>query len=149
MARFKMTKPTFGKVSPTKHSGAEMYSEENNPTIDRGHGREDQENMQTIIANRKKSEKSHDDFHVKNGPSHDVIPSWEKDDSAVEEDGSAVAMKSDGDTFERQAKIEVVDADIEELEQMLYDEEITQEEYDAAMKDIRPVETEVKQALKE
>lgn len=141
MAGFKMTKPTFGKVSPTKHSGAEMYSAESNPTIDRGHGREDEENQQTIIANRLKDEKSHDDFHTKNGPSHDVTPSWEKDNSAV-------AMKSDGDTFERQAKIEVVDADIEELEQMLFDEEITQEEYDAAMKDIRPEEKEVKQALK-
>lgn len=144
MARFKMTKPTFGKVSPTKHSGAEMYSAEANPSIDRGHGREDEANMQTIIANRKKDEVEHDEFHAKNGPSHDVTPSWEKKKEAPLE------MNGDDNEkeMERQMNINDVDSKIETLEEQLFNEEITQEEYDAAMEEIRPIEKDVKQPLK-
>jgi len=144
-----MAKPTFGKVSPTKHSGAEMHSAENNPAIDRGHGREDQENMQTIIANRLKDEKSHDDFHTKNGPSHDVTPSWEKKKEAPLEMNSDKVSPIDDDKMEmnRQMDINSVDGEIETLEEQLFNEEITQAEYDMAMKEIRPREKNVKQPL--
>jgi len=53
------------EASPAKHSGAEMYSAKNNPSIDRGHGREDEADMQNVISNRKKNEKEHDAYHTK------------------------------------------------------------------------------------
>jgi hypothetical protein len=58
--------------SPTKHSGAEMFSAESNTGIDRGHDKEDNPEYKTIIKNRKTDEARHDAYHTKYGsdPTH-------------------------------------------------------------------------------
>ena len=80
---FKMTRPTFGESpnqmnSPAKHSGEEMYSEEN---AKGNRGEPGHSGSETINTNRRRREADHDGFHIKNGPSHDVTPSWEKGSS--------------------------------------------------------------------
>ena len=79
--------------SPVKHSGKEMYSAKANPTIDRGHGKEDRAGYETIIENRKKSEAKHDAFHAKHGPDHDLPRKKDRKESIAKQTKGVKLLK--------------------------------------------------------